>query len=188
MISIAVSTAATAVGGVFQPLYITATSTARGQALKQLNATGGKHLVLVRYSPQHRFDFGVVFNDADIDHSPVIWARQGDAASNEALAKHVAIERADPDPGDIRLWQNPKKLATRGIPGPGDTAAIDKGNVYSDTDVTVVGLAQGGGSVSGGGTFTITGAMNWNGGTFGAAKLVIPRGAQLNVGGSAPKN
>jgi len=108
MISIVVSTAATAVGGVFQPLYITATSTARGQALKQLNAIGGKHLVLVRYSPQHRFDFGVVFNDADIDHSPVIWARQGDAASNEALAKHY---------NDRNVWMfNPDELPITLVP------------------------------------------------------------------------
>src|SRR5262249_38594345 len=79
---------------------------ARGQALQQLRAMGGKHLVLVRYSPDHRFDFGVVFNDADIDHSPVIWARQQDAASNEALAKHYkdrAVWLFNPDELPITL-------------------------------------------------------------------------------------
>lgn len=106
MVCVAASTAATAVGGVLQPLYITATSTPRGQALKQLDAIGGKHLVLVRYSPQHRFDFGVVFNDADIDRSPVIWARQRDTASNEALAKHYSDRNAwmfNPDELPITL-------------------------------------------------------------------------------------
>src|SRR5260370_10714590 len=60
----------------------------RRQVLEQLQARGGKHLVLVRYSPSHEFHYGVVFNDADLDRSQVLWAHQLDKASNHALIDH----------------------------------------------------------------------------------------------------
>jgi len=48
----------------------------RAAVLKKLECTPGNHLVIVRYKPDHDFitdDW--VFNDADIDDSRVIWAR-----------------------------------------------------------------------------------------------------------------
>ncbi|HJZ95203.1 MAG TPA: hypothetical protein VKE70_01775 [Candidatus Solibacter sp.] len=88
LLSITVSEGATAAGGLLQPWFVSATYTARAQVLRQLAAAGGKHLILVRYSPHHEFHYGVVFNDADIDRSPVIWARALDEASNKALANY----------------------------------------------------------------------------------------------------
>ena len=49
---------------------------------------GGKHLVIVRYDPQHIIHFEWVYNDADIDHSPVVWAREMDVAKDEELLKY----------------------------------------------------------------------------------------------------
>jgi len=97
---------ATLIGGMLQPIYITATHTPRGEVLKQLTEMGGKHLVLVHYNPGHRFDFGVVFNDADIDRSPVVWAHQSDKASDQALIKYYsdrAVWVFNPDESPVTL-------------------------------------------------------------------------------------
>jgi uncharacterized protein (TIGR03437 family) len=84
------------------PKYISATATPRGQVFQQLKERGGKHLVLVRYGPHHEFDWAVVYNDADIDRSPVVWARSLDRGSNQALAKYYSDREAwlfNPDEG-----------------------------------------------------------------------------------------
>jgi uncharacterized protein (TIGR03437 family) len=88
VLAIGVSAIATAAGGLMQPWHVSDTFTPRGEVLKQLKARGGKHLVLVKYSPQHEFHYGVVFNDADIDASPVVWAHQIDPASDKELVNY----------------------------------------------------------------------------------------------------
>jgi len=101
-----VSALATLIGGFLQPLAVTAAVTPRSLALRQLKEQGGKHLVLVRYSPEHVFHYGVVFNDADIDRSPVVWARELDPASNQALLNYfwdrdVWVFNTDQDPAAL---------------------------------------------------------------------------------------
>jgi len=48
----------------------------REQFSKVLDTTSGKHLVIVRYSSEHNPLAEWVYNDADIDHSKLIWARE----------------------------------------------------------------------------------------------------------------
>ena len=129
--SIALSDAATAIGGTLQPVYISATYTARGQALRQLEAMGGKHLVLVRYSPEHKFDFGVVFNDADIDRSPVVWAHQVDSRTDQALARYYhdrSVWLFNPDETPVTLVPFSESPYIRTIaPAPGRRDDIQDG-------------------------------------------------------------
>jgi uncharacterized protein (TIGR03437 family) len=102
LLAIAASVVSTAAGAMLAPRFISATATPRGQVLQRLKEGGGKHLVLVRYGPHHEFDWAVVYNDADIDHSPVVWARSLDRGSNQALAKYYADREAwlfNPDEG-----------------------------------------------------------------------------------------
>ena len=60
----------------------------RARILAQLGATPGEHLVIVRYQPQHDSDWEWVYNDADIDHAKVVWARDMGAAQNEELIEY----------------------------------------------------------------------------------------------------
>jgi hypothetical protein len=50
--------------------------------------SGGKHLIIVRYSDRHDPDREWVYNAADIDKSPVVWARE--MSDNEPLLKYFA--------------------------------------------------------------------------------------------------
>jgi hypothetical protein len=43
---------------------------------KQLDAIPGGHVVIVRYSKDHNSGEEYVYNDADIDHAKIVWARE----------------------------------------------------------------------------------------------------------------
>jgi hypothetical protein len=57
----------------------------RVRLLKQLKEDGGRHLVIVRYGPEHSLEEEWVYNEADIDGAKVVWAREMDAAQNRGL-------------------------------------------------------------------------------------------------------
>ncbi len=52
-----------------------------------------------------------------------------------------------------------------GPPGTTDTATVNAGNAQLNADTTILGLTQGGGTLSGTGILTVTGASAWTGGT-----------------------
>jgi hypothetical protein len=60
----------------------------RARIQSELEARGGKHLVIVAY-PFHEIPSQEwVYNDADIDHAPVVWARNMGYLQNLDLLEH----------------------------------------------------------------------------------------------------
>ncbi len=57
----------------------------RARILSDLEHKSGHHLVIVRYSPTHYVNVEWVYNDADIDGSKVVWARDMGAANAELI-------------------------------------------------------------------------------------------------------
>ncbi|HEV2446236.1 MAG TPA: hypothetical protein VGS58_09950, partial [Candidatus Sulfopaludibacter sp.] len=60
----------------------------RIQVARELAQLQGKQLVFVRYWPRHIFQDEWVYNDADIDASKVVWARDLGAAEDEKLRRY----------------------------------------------------------------------------------------------------
>jgi hypothetical protein len=53
-----------------------------------LLAKGGQHLVIVHYGPEHSSYSEYVYNDADIDASPIVWARDMGPEKNAELVSY----------------------------------------------------------------------------------------------------
>jgi hypothetical protein len=51
-------------------------------------ATVDRHLILVRYSPEHIVNDEWVYNQADIDGSKVVWARDMGAENNLEVIRY----------------------------------------------------------------------------------------------------
>jgi hypothetical protein len=51
-------------------------ASARADAVRRFRTDGGRHLVIVRYGEDHSVHEEWVYNDADIDAAPVVWARE----------------------------------------------------------------------------------------------------------------
>jgi hypothetical protein len=63
----------------------------RARVLKQLTAEDGRHLVIVHYGPDHQAVMNEwVYNDADIDGSKVVWAREMEEAQNAELVRYFS--------------------------------------------------------------------------------------------------
>jgi hypothetical protein len=82
----------------------------RADLLHGLESKPGKHVVLVRYGPDHSVHEEWVFNAADIDASKVIWARDLPGELNEQLFRYYpdrTIWLATPDTGDVSVLRAP---------------------------------------------------------------------------------
>jgi len=71
-----------------------------------LSKVPGNHLVIVRYKPEHEPFPDWVYNDADIEHARIIWARDMGSADNKALLDYY---------GDRQAWlleadENPPRI------------------------------------------------------------------------------
>jgi hypothetical protein len=59
----------------------------RALLVERLEEQGGHHLIVVHYSPDYEPKVEWVFNGADIDSSPIVWAHDmGDAKNADLLA------------------------------------------------------------------------------------------------------
>lgn len=60
----------------------------RSKVVDQLESSPGRDLVVVRRSPECSVHHEFVFNSANIDASPIVWARDLGPGKNQALAEH----------------------------------------------------------------------------------------------------
>ena len=65
----------------------------RAAVKSQLGALPGKHVVMVRYTPEHEPFAEWVYNEADIDNSKIVWAREMSAAENVRLREYYKGRR-----------------------------------------------------------------------------------------------
>lgn len=66
----------------------------KAQIQSQLEAIPGNHLVIVQYSPPHLPMPEWVYNEADIEHSRIIWARDMGTAKNQELIDYYKDRKA----------------------------------------------------------------------------------------------
>jgi len=81
----------------------------RAGLTRQLEATPGKHLVLVRYGPQHNVALEWVYNGADLNEAKTVWARDIPGQDLEPLLDYyrdrkVWILEADVSPAHLRPY------------------------------------------------------------------------------------
>ena len=66
----------------------------------QLRKKGGAHLVLVRYGQRHDFHQSWIYNDADLDSAPIVWARDLGKEANKPILRYYherEVWLAEPD-------------------------------------------------------------------------------------------
>jgi hypothetical protein len=74
--------------------------------VEQLQHQGGRHLILVRYSPTHYIHSEWVYNAADIDGAAVVWARDMGVEKNRELLDYYRDRKAwllEPDVDPVKL-------------------------------------------------------------------------------------
>jgi hypothetical protein len=100
----------------------------RASIQQQLQKAPGRHLVLVRYSPDHYALNEWVYNSPNLDNSKIIWAREMDAATNQELIRHYPGRRVwlvQPDlPGESHLQPYPYAEPGRFPDPPAELAGV----------------------------------------------------------------
>jgi hypothetical protein len=81
----------------------------RQEIIERLDGTPGQHLVIVRYSDNHRVHQDWVFNAADIDNSKIVWAREIPQIGMQPLLdyyknRQVWLITPDDDPRNLRPY------------------------------------------------------------------------------------
>jgi hypothetical protein len=100
----------------------------RASIQSRLQQLPGNQLVIVRYSASHDPAEEWVYNDADIDGSKVIWARDMNAAENMELLNYYKDRKAwvvEPDARPVSISPYPEPLESSSAPdrpGAGDDA------------------------------------------------------------------
>jgi hypothetical protein len=92
---------------------------------RQLSRAPGKQLVFVRYWPQHIFQNEWVYNEADIDHAHVVWARDLGSSEDQKLLRFYADRTAwllEPDAMPPKL--SPYRVEEPPKPAPVPTESV----------------------------------------------------------------
>jgi hypothetical protein len=105
MIAGAFSGVVLVIGAALAPDLVVQADPPRARIERELEQRGGKHLVLVRYTTDHNYHHPWIYNAADIDKSPVVWARAADPSNLAPLLRYYRDRKvwlvtvgADDDP------------------------------------------------------------------------------------------
>jgi hypothetical protein len=83
----------------------------RARIAAELGRSGQRHLMIVRYVPTYPIKSEWVYNSADIDAAPVVWAREMDAESTARLLDYFRDRQAwllEPDHHGVRRTPYPR--------------------------------------------------------------------------------
>ena len=83
---------------------------ARERIEQELAAGGGQHLVFVHYAKYHSPHDEWVYNRADIDAAPVVWAREVDPVQDSDLRRFFCnrhVWRVDADRQEVVKLRSP---------------------------------------------------------------------------------
>jgi uncharacterized protein (TIGR03437 family) len=131
-------------GGALCPACVSTGVTPRSRIAEELKQQGGKHLVFVRYSETHDVHHPWIYNSAEIDESPVIWARELDQASAAELLRYYPDRAAwlvnadDPNPERI-LYADKDRPRISAILNAAGRGPYFKGGVTPGSIVTLFG-------------------------------------------------
>ena len=90
-----------------KPTDLAAQLSPRAAIEQRFDKLPGEHLVLVRYSPKHNIHEEYVYNDADIDRSKTVWAREipgRDVSPLLAYFRNRDVWVLEPDENPVRLY------------------------------------------------------------------------------------
>lgn len=84
---------------------------ARAAIIQRLTKQPGKHLIIVHYRPDHDVHNEWVYNDADIDGSKIVWAREMSPPEDEQLINYFKDRQiwfldADRKPATLESYSN----------------------------------------------------------------------------------
>jgi uncharacterized protein (TIGR03437 family) len=137
---------AAATGAVMLPGAFVRARTPRNFVMSRLKKLGGSHLVLVQYNPGHTLHLPIIYNDANIDRSPVVWAHRTDPAGDRELIDYFS---------DRQVWYfNPDQIPLKlvpAVPKPYVTAVVNGAGLRDDVHQ---GVSPGGIAVILGGNLT----------------------------------
>jgi hypothetical protein len=96
----------------------------RARVRSQLQQLDGRHLVIVRYGPEHNVNNEWVYNRADIDAAKIVWAREMGSPQDQELIHYFAGRRVwlvDADEGatTLRPYSPPNDQAVPELGHPG---------------------------------------------------------------------
>jgi len=105
-----------------KPSDLAAQLSPRAAIEQRFNKLPGEHLVLVRYSSKHNIHEEFVYNDADIDRSKIVWAREiPERDLNPLLAyfRNRDVWVLEPDENPVRVYPYlPENSALFTLPQP----------------------------------------------------------------------